>query len=259
MKKWIRITLVVLVLLIAGVTAREFWREAHIPDPVFQGRRLSQWLDEVDPHSQKLSPSAMVALQQLGTNAVPRLLAEAAGDSFHPGDILIELLRRQPWLRVHAQTGSDHQARALRGFLALGDTGARALAQGLTNSDWVVRHGCIGQWEFAKDYPAILFGPMLDRLQDPEPKVRARAANAIGMIRQQPEMAVPALTELLRDSDEWVRCMAALGLSCYREEAKPAVPFLLKSLTNCTSEFRFFGTNALKAIEPSVRTNAGRI
>ncbi len=259
MTKRVRITLLVLVLVIASFTAWELWRGSKIPDPVFQGRRLSQWLDDVDPHTQKLSPSALVALKQLGTNAVPRLLIEASGDSFHPGDILNELLRKQSWLRVHGQTGSDHQARALRGFSALGETGARGLAQGLTNSNWIVRHGCIGQWELANDYPAILFAPMLARLKDPEPKVRARAANAIGMIRQQPEKAVPGLMELLDDSDDWVRCMAALGLSCYREQAKPSVPLLLQTLSNCNSGFRFFGTNALKAIEPSALTNVGGI
>jgi hypothetical protein len=259
MTKRVRITLLVLVLVIAGFTAWELWRGSKIPDPVCQGRRLSQWLDDIDPHTQKLSPSAALAIQQLGTNAVPRLLIEASSDSFHPGDILIELLRRQRWLRVHSQTGSDHQARALRGFSALGETGARGLAQGLTNSNWVVRHGCIGQWEFAKDYPAICLEPLLDRLRDPEPKVRARAANAIGMIRQQPEKAVPALIGLLQDPDDWVRSMAALGLSCYREQAKSAVPALLQTLTNCSSGFRFFGTNALKAIEPSALTNVGSI
>jgi HEAT repeat protein len=79
------------------------------------------------------------------------------------------------------------------------------------------------------------------------------------MIRQQPEKAVPALIELLQDPDDWVRSMAALGLSCYREQAKSAVPALLQTLTNCSSGFRFFGTNALKAIEPSALTNVGSI
>ena len=251
MTKRVRISLAVVLILFVAFIARELWRGSEMPDPVFRNRPLSQWLDAVDPHTQKLSPSATFALQQLGTNAVPRLLAEAASDNFLLTDALVNLLKKQPWVRIHYQTGSDHQARALRGFSALGKTGARALAQGLTNSNWILRHGCIGQWEFARDYPDLLFTPMLERLKDPERRVRARAANAIGMIGQQPERAVPALMPLLHDPDEWVRCMAALGLSCYRERAKEAVPALLQSLTNCTDSFRFFGTNALKSIDPN--------
>jgi hypothetical protein len=253
MTKRVLVGFLVVLVAIAGFTAWELSHGNKAPDPIFQGKRLSQWLDDVNPHTQKLSPSAVFALQQLGTNAVPRLLVEASADSFRPTDILIDLLRR---LGVQGQTGSDHQARALRGFAALGEAGARAVAQGLTNSNWMIRHGCVGQWGLARDYPAILFEPLLDRLKDPEARVRARAANAIGMIAQQPEEAVPALVELLRDSDDWVRCMAALGLSCYREQAKPAVPTLLQSLTNCTDAFRFFGTNALKSIDP--KALAGR-
>jgi HEAT repeat protein len=73
-------------------------------------------------------------------------------------------------------------------------------------------------------YPDLYFQLLLDRLQDNDAMVRARAANALGMVNQQPEKAVPALIKALDDPDHWVRCMAALGLSLYGTQAKSAVP-----------------------------------
>ncbi len=259
MTKRFRVILSAAVVLAAAFTVWEVWPSSRIPDPVFQGRRLSQWLDDVDPQTRfLLNDSAIWAIRHLGSNAVPRLLAEASADRpFHPSDILVGLLKRQHWLRLRTQTSSDHQNRALRGFRALRELGARGVAEGLTNSDWRVRHGCLGQWELAMDYPAILFGPMVGRLNDPEPKVRARAANIAGVIGQEPEKAVPTLIELLSDSNERVRCMAALGLAGYGEQAKAAVPVLLQNLTNCTSsDFRYFA-NALKCIDPKALASAG--
>jgi hypothetical protein len=51
--------------------------------------------------------------------------------------------------------------------------------------------------------------------------------------------------------------MAALGLNCFRDRAKLAVPALLQHLTNCTAQFRSFGTDALKAINPAAAAKAG--
>ena len=226
-------------------------REPLTPNPVYQKKPLSEWLNDRDPKA------AAEAIRQMGTNAIPRLLKEAAAhDSIVKGPTAW-LLEQQSLVKWHFETSSDHQAKALRGFEALGTMGAVAVAQGLTNSDKWIRHGCVGQWEMGKQYHAILFEPLLDRLKDPEPMVRARAANALGMLGQQPDKVVPALIELLGDKDDWARCMAAVGLDLYGDPSKPAVPALLRSLTNCSAQFRSFGTHAVKKIDPQAAAKAG--
>lgn len=232
--------------------------QEKVADPGYEGKPLSQWIKELDSPVPGASASATEAIRAIGTNAVPRLLIEASVNDSAPKAIATALMERQSFLKFpHLVSDSDHQKRALRGLCALGTNGAMAVAQGLTNSDKWIRHGCVGQWDMCTYYPTIVFDPLLDRLRDPEPIVRARAANALGMLHQQPERAVPALIELLRDRDDWVRCMAALGLDLYGESAKPAAPALLMSLTNCSSTFRSFAAPLLKKLDPQTAAKAG--
>lgn len=258
MRMRVTIALAVLVVAALSLTVRRAFRQIETCDPVYQGKRLSQWLDDLGSQNPALAVWAWEAVRQIGTNAVPLLLKEASVRGFRPKEMVMEFVKRVSFFRkFHFQTNSDHGAKARRGFCALGETGARAVAQGLTNSDKWIRHGCVGQWEIGRYYPAIVFGPLLTRLKDPEPEVRARAANAVGMVGEQPNSAVPALIELLHDKDDRVRCMAALGLEFYGEPAKPAVPALLSALTNCSSTFWPFGTRALVKIDPQAAAKAG--
>jgi HEAT repeat protein len=259
MNKRVKIALSVLLVALLSVTVWQILRarEPMIPDPVCQGKPLREWLNNLDPQTRELSASAAEALRQMGTNAVPRLLKEAAAHDSIVKGLMMHLLRQQSLLKLRFETSSDHQAKGLRGFHALGTTGAVALAQGLTNSNKWIRHGCVGQWEMVKEYPEILFQPLMNCLKDSEPMVRARSANALGVVGQQPDRVVPALMELLDDPDDWVRSMAALGLSLFGDRAKLALPTLLQHLTNCTSQFRYFGTNALRAISPAAADKAG--
>ena len=51
--------------------------------------------------------------------------------------------------------------------------------------------------------------------------------------------------------------MAALGLDCFGGKAKSAVPALLKLLVNPTPGFLYFGSHAVKRIDPVAAANAG--
>ena len=256
MGKWSRIVVGFLLIAVLGGSA---WVMLHPREktPVWQGKPLSKWLDEFDPKTGRLSAPAAEAVRQIGTNGVPWLLQEAATDTPIFKRLGMELLQRQRFINFHLAPLPDHQAIAQRGFRALGPVGIQAVADGLTNADARIRHGCVGQWELGKDYPEILFTPLFNCLKDPAPMVRARAANALGMLGQQPDTVVPALTALLSDKDDWVRNMAALGLSLYGPRAKPAAPELLKLLAKPSPDFQFFGTNALKAIDPAAAAKAG--
>lgn len=250
---------IVLGLLLVAVLGGSAWVVLHPREkgPVWQGKPLSKWLDELDPKTGRLSTPAAEAVQQIGTNGISWLFQEAATGTPFLKQLTMDLLQRQRLIKFHLAPLPDHQAIAQRGFRALGTAGIQAVAEGLTNSDARIRHGCVGQWELGKDYPEILFTPLFNCLKDPDPRVRARAANALGMLGQQPDTVVPALTALLSDPDGWVRNMAALGLSLYGTRAKPAVPALVKMLAKPSPDFEFFGTNALKAIDPVAAAKAG--
>ncbi len=181
--------------------------------------------------------------------ALPWLINEASLENSSVERLARELLQKQTLIHFHFAPMADHQARARAGLLFLEAAGATAVAQGLTNSDEGIRYGCVGQWELGNDYPNILFQPLLDRLHDTSSRVRGRTANALGMLHQQPEKAVPELMALLDDRDDWVRSMAALGLSLYRDKARAAAPKLREMLPNSSRQFEFFATNALRAMK----------
>ena len=251
--------------LLAAALGWATWQALRPParEPVYNGKSVSAWLNDLDPKTGKLSASAVDALQHLATNAVPRLLKETRW-SFPIKGIANHLLDKQSIVGFRFARGPDHEVIAQQGFRCLGTTGAMAVAQGLTNSDRWIRFGCVAQWELCKDYPDILFQPLFNCLRDPETRVRGRAANALGMLRQKPEQVVPVLTAMLSDPD--VRSMAALGLGCYGDQAKSAFPVLLKMfnapLDNETEEevayaLRRIDPAALLRIDPAAAAKAG--
>lgn len=253
-----RILLIVVVTVFLGWLSWVVWQPPKVNEPIYRGKPYSYWFMQEEQRIEQANgawitggvPPYMEATRMLGTNAIPWLLNEASAHDPMPKQILYGLLRWQSVIKIHLMMASDHERRAKWGLSCLGTNAGRALAQGLTNSDKWIRHGCVGQWEVGQKYPEIYVPALIDRLNDPEPIVRARAANAVGMIHQQPEKAVPMLIKLLDDKDQWVRCMAALGLSCYGKDAQAALPVLTKHLTNADPGFEFFATNALKAIGP---------
>ncbi|HWY77974.1 MAG TPA: HEAT repeat domain-containing protein [Verrucomicrobiae bacterium] len=242
---------------ILGVLILQTWDRRRAKEPIYKGKPLSQWLTVSGGQQSVVSGGISEVMQGVGTNAIPWLLHEASAHDPWPKTLFINVVRRQSLMKIPFVTASDRELRARLGLTALGPAGGLAVAQGLTNSDKWTRYGSVGQWEVGKMYPEIYLPALLDRLQDREPMIRARAANALGMVGLEPEKVVPALTKALDDPDEWVRNMAALGLSCYGPKAKSAMPALLKHLSNSNPDFQYFATNALRNMAPATTIKAG--
>jgi hypothetical protein len=245
------------VLLVAAAVGLLWWSPWESPEPVYDGKSVSAWLNDLDSKTGRLSTSATNALRHLGSNAIPRLLKEASIRSFPTKEIANDLLKKQRIIRFHFAPNPDHQAIAQQGFRSLGTMGIQAVAQGLTNSDRWIRYGCVGQWELCKDYPDILFEPLFHCLQDPVPSVRGRAANALGMLHHKPEQVVPVLIAMLSDSDDDVRGLAAIGLGLYGDKAKSAFPTLLKMFNAPDKATKTWVVYALKSIDPASAAKAG--
>jgi hypothetical protein len=247
MGKKSRMIVLALIALVLGTFTLLFLQPPQVKEPVYRGKPLGSWLDFGQPTADKIMP-------EVGTNAIPWLLHEASAHETGLVTVLKRLFRSV--LRMYFATASERQDRAKRGFYGLGSAGGLAVTQGLTNSNPWIRFGCVGQWEIGKAYAGQYIPNLIDRLKDPDRNVRARAANALGLMGQQEEKIVPALIQSLDDQDQNVRCMAALGLSCIGKKAKAAVPSLRSHLSNCTPDFEFWATNALKAIGPVASASA---
>jgi hypothetical protein len=67
-----KVILGILALLACGVLAVVFWPEKEIPEPVYKGRKLSEWIRYAELHKMGAAePHFQEALFAIGTNAIP--------------------------------------------------------------------------------------------------------------------------------------------------------------------------------------------
>ena len=71
---------------------------------------------------------------------------------------------------------------------------------------------------------------------DPDPGVRAAAAEAVGKMAPASERVVDSLASALTDRDPWVRMNAALALLLLREKARPAIPALIAATSDVEND-----------------------
>jgi hypothetical protein len=93
--------------------------------------------------------------------------------------------------------------------------------------------------------------PLCRALADPDPKVRADTAWALGDINAAAVGTLPALINSLADGNDWVRHAAARALGRIGTEAWPAVPALARALRDSAWHVRFRAAVALMCIGPA--------
>src|SRR6476619_2187072 len=112
MRKGRAVVICVLAAIIVGVVVISASRR-H--EPVYQNKRLSEWIAELDSAGRKRA-HAVTALREIGTNAVPFLM-----QSLGPGDSLrkmklIQLARKQTVVKVPFRLAYERQATVLKAF-----------------------------------------------------------------------------------------------------------------------------------------------
>ena len=253
-------------------------------DPVYEGKRLSQWLAETNKWNKQrmLTKEAVEAVNAIGTNAIPYLLSEFERggpkwlEDFKQGKFVSRTLklRFQPkWVRWNkaisalAVLGPD-AAPALPTLVRYLDDPERGLtAAYLINRTQEARLPYLLKAlsstnptviRYTIDYlydrgnaaePAI---PRLIQLMDhPDEHVRARAIFVLRYFPSAAVSSVAALRRALSDSHTQVRRNAALALAGFSTVAKPAVPDLQKLLDDPDPSCALLASNALAKIDPS--------
>ena len=213
-RKRVHIALAVVAVAIVSVAV---WQVLCEREPVYQGRRLSDWLEQYydaleNPESpmtggatvvgvtadglggEESSKQAEAALRAIGTNAIPLLLrmAKAHDSAFKRGWIVLsyrQSLIPQSLVPLRPRSDFVYRGMSALGFYTLGSA--------------------------AK--PAV---PTLMRLLDNENRdVRADAARTLGYMRSVAQDAVPRLVECLRGEDSETRMAAAGALKRIEPEA----------------------------------------
>ena len=162
------------------------WFGFHPREPVHEGKRLSQWLAELDlrnPENATARTEAVKAVRAIGTNALPQLTRMLCARDSVWAKAMVHFNSTQALLRLPATPSTVIQARGLQGFSALG-----SLAQ-----------------------PCV---PRLVQIleAEPSPQVRAYVALALGQVGRAARAAMPALRRAVDDKNEEVRRSAVSAL-----------------------------------------------
>lgn len=211
------------------------WQRYRGPSvPIYEGKTLAQWLDELNDADYGTSDAAADALVRIGPDAVPTLLdARTSGDVRLHRRAVAVLVRigapAAPGL-VEALEKKPEEARVETALVRLGPAAVPALVEALKDE-----HKCkeaahvLGRMgsRGAKAVPRLI-GVLRDR-QAPE-AVREEVADALGKIGEPVAEVVPALTAALKDDQEKVRCRAAEALGWMGPPAKEAMPALIVAL-----------------------------
>jgi hypothetical protein len=210
-KKNILFSALALVAVIGAVAVVWSINGPAVPDPEYQGKKLSAWLKETiktqialpigggAPASfvrENLTPQAQLAIVAMGTNAAPLIWRELNATNSPAQTRLIKLLRCVPIPALHLAPAEIRQAHARDAIFTLG-TNAAPLAPYLT--------------------VALNVG---------EPQLSAN----IFYLRLIGRPAIPALREALHAADPWVRLRAGIIMAQIDTGTTNHLPVLVEAM-----------------------------
>src|ERR1043165_2820769 len=120
-----KINLGVPLLILCAALAAVFWPEKEIAEPVYEGKKLGQWLEQAAAQ-QALTGEIKEALQAIGTNGIPCYLHWMS----HEPSLMKRLgiyitFQTKGWPNVRSAAGTQKEMRAFYAFHALGQLGER--------------------------------------------------------------------------------------------------------------------------------------
>ena len=190
---------------------------------------------------------------------------QSAGSSRSADDLVAELRQFTAGLPGVARSDGtpdpvEERRRAIYDRLwTLGPAALPALNRGLADPDVQIRRNVAlfldvaGDTWYEPSRPRLDIRPCLKALtaalSDPDDRVRALAAQAIGAIGADASSAVPALTALLGSPDEGSRNSALIGLTKIGPAARSALPAVRNALSDPSADVRRFAQRAINAIE----------
>jgi len=208
-------------------------------EPVWQGRKLSDWMERHTPSSEANPPYgspgwhlADKAIKEIGTNGIPTLLRMAAATENDLRARLRQLARKQRFVSVKYRHASELNREAEYAFELLGTNAAAAVP------------GLIKIYQQARSFDSQMYAALsLGNIGKPaEPalpvlisnfthtndQVRFYAVSAVGDVGGDPAIVVPALRAMLKDSYRSTRWNALVALTRFHRKAESAIPDILE-------------------------------
>jgi HEAT repeat protein len=269
MKKRLKIAFAIPVCLLIGCIVWLLVRPVE-QEPAYQGKPLRVWLKGFDASQGSADyAAAQSAIQEMGTNALPRLIhyLRRKDPPFHHHWIRLKaklhLLRGEVdyavnWHRRAAQAcaalgpGAESAFPAMieamndphaasdvgNGLSRMMPTSVPVLTNILATGNAMARIHAAHSLNTAfshREVEAMARAALIAALHDPEPGVRTAAVSAFHFWNTNLDLIVPGLTRALSDPVPSVRGNSATTLGNFGGAAKPAVPEILKLLRDTNS------------------------
>jgi HEAT repeat protein len=238
---------------------------ATTPPSTFQSRFVA-WVEKFPYRLRRVTiPAswdhwkAYLAFQALGPegkSAIPDLvkLAQDPGDNSNPsGTGMAPGVRFWKDTKTVAIFANQSSTYVVLGGTASPTSGFR---WGLVrNANAILVDGEIAAWSLAA-IGADSVPPLVEMLTNSNPRLRCRAAVALGLMGEAAEPAVPALVKMLHDPDINTRWEATDALGCIGRQPDLVVPALIEALADPNAGMKFnameslgdFGERATNAI-----------
>jgi hypothetical protein len=251
------------------------------PEPSYQGKTLSEWMCPSGKPAPWNQMEFDEAIHHIGTNAMPCLLywmqyQEPAWNAFKRsffvnsrdksrGFALARATERafeslgpeaKDYVPELTQMMNDTNKPnstawwAIWGISFMGPDALRPLMNALTNTSGRLRNmaAIVIPHLGTNAYPAI---PLLVSCLTNSPEIDTTDCElALGKLKLQPEISIPALTARLDDSRASVRKWAAEAIGMFGTDAQSTHSMLPKALDNSDKGVRMAATNALRASAP---------
>ena len=265
MGKHLRIWLAVLILAAMGGFA---WLLLNPLDsePVYQGKRLRVWLQGYQPpkaqHEQAWR-QADEAVRQIGTNAIPTLLAMLhRSDSAPWKQKILDLAYKQHFIKLNRVAAWRQNFWAAIAFGTLGDDAASAVPDLIKLYDHPVSYPSQRYTAYALSRIGPAAKPAIPSLlraatTSTEEEVQAAALYALGGIHSEPERVVPVLENYLRNTSIETQREAIDALGNFGADARSALPALVELMQSPNREITNHVRSALLRIDSSAATKAG--
>lgn len=232
--------LIAAVLLLAGLVGLIVWQALGPQEPVFEGRRLTRWLDHHVANSSAKPPygspgwkKADEALRHIGTNAVPTLLTMIRAKD--PPPVVLKLIefQRYRWTRINYRYARTRHEEAEYAFEVLGTNGVSAVPELIEIYEEAVspssqRCAALALGHIGRGAHAAL-PALLRNFHHTNGDVRFYAVSAVLDIGGDSNIVVPALKGMLKDPKSEVRFNAVAGLRRFGANARSAIPELLEA------------------------------
>jgi hypothetical protein len=236
-KTKLRICFLVIAALVCTGAAFQIFRD-RVRNPIYQGKRLSEWLRGYETDFDSIQWKATdQAIQHLGTNAVPFLLKERrVSDSEIKTKISYWMSRHLKFRYVPAERRREL---ARKGILALRPRADEVVPElmkiyqsGKQDDSALIALNAIGELGRVASSAAPL---LLHETRSTNVYVRSEAFWVLTQIHAEPELVVPVFIKGLNDTDITVRGVAARGLEGCGRHAESAIPALRESLEQVKS------------------------